>query len=307
MVNTYKHQNITWYDLENPSSDEVRKLSEELNIEPLIANELLSPTLRPRVEYLKDYIYLILHFPVSYINDESADPQKIQEVDFVIGKNFIITTRYNSVDALMEFSKVFEVNSVLDKSNMSNHAGYIFFYMIQNLYKSLQNRLEAVKDVLFEIENKIFQGQEKQMVFELSKINRLLLSYKESVLHHKEILESFERAAQDFYGRDFDRNLHAITGEYTKVQDSLNSSKEFLNELRETNDSLLSTKQNEIMKNLTVVTFTVLPLSLIAALFGMNTVATPIVGQEGDFILVILLMIVVTTAISLYFKYKNWL
>lgn len=306
MINEYKHKDIVWLDLENPTPDEAREIVDRFDIDPLVADELLSPTLRPKVEYKGDYIYLILHFPISH-NTEENPGEKIQEVDFIIGKKFIITTRYNSVDALMEFSRVFAVQSILDKSDMSAHAGFIFFYMTQHLYKSMMNRLANIRDLMSDIETKIFSGQEKHMVVEISKINRLLLNYQQATDMHKEILESFSVAGEKFFGEDFDYHLHGILGEYYKVRTEMSATKDYLDELRSTNDSLLSTNQNEVMKILTVTNFVVLPLSLIAGVFGMNTITTPIVGEKFDFLIILLIMFTLAGSMFLFFRWKKWL
>ena len=308
MITEYKNKSITWLDLENPTQKEAKEISEKYDIDPLITDELLSPTLRPRVDYHKDYIYLILHFPVVHsIDEKSSNDEKIEEVDFILGKNFIITTRYNAVDALLEFSKSFEVQKILDKKNNYNHAGYVFYFMIRHLYKSLMNRIANIQDLLVDVEQKIFSGQEKQMVFEISRANRLLLSYRQSTTLHREILESFEVAGKKFFGTDFNYYLHSIIGEYFKIHSELSSAKEYLDELRDTNNSLLSTKQNEIIKILTVITFAILPLSLIATIFGMNTLTTPIIGTSNDFFIIIGIMLVLTSATFLFFKIKKWL
>lgn len=307
MVYTYKHKKIFWYDLENPTHEEVRELAEKYNVDLVTANELLTPTLRPRVDVFSNYIYLILHFPVAHSLENKIDTEKIQEVDFIIGKDFIITTRYSTVDALLEFSKAFEVESILDKSNMTEHAGFIFFYMIQYLYHSLMNRLENIRDLLGDIEHNIFVGKEKEMVKEISHINRLLLNYKESTNLHHDILESFQQAAPELFGESFSYYLNRILGEYQKVRRTMSSEKEYLNELRETNDSLLTTKQNEIMKTLTILAFVVFPSTLVAAIFGMNTVGTPIIGHPLDFEIIFLFMIILTSSMFLYFRSKHWL
>lgn len=307
MINEYKNNSIVWLDLENPTQDEVRQVAETYNIDPLIADELIEPSLRPRVDFHGDYIYMILHFPTSSVEDKRDRESKIHEVDFIIGKNFVITTRYNIVDALLEFSKAFEVDAILRKDEMSEHAGYLFFYMIQHLYRSMMNQLAHINDLLDDIEQKIFSGKERQMVVEISRLNRLLLNYKQSTTLHKNILESFEIAGKKFFGKEFDYHLRGIIGEYYKVRSEMAATKEYLNELRSTNDSLLSTKQNEVMKILTITTFIVLPLSLLAGLFGMNTVSTPIVGHQDDFLIIVGVMAVLVIAVFLFFRWKKWL
>ncbi len=308
MITRAMYKNVTWIDLENPTQAEAREMIEEFGIEPIVADELLSPTLRPKVDVHDDFIYLILHFPTT-ANGQAydTDVKKTQEVDFVIGKNFIITTHYDSIDALHDFSKVFEVNSILDKTKMGEHAGYVFYHMIQHFYRQLHIRVEVVRDDMNEIEQEIFKGNERGMVRSISRLNRTLLTFKESLFAHKEILQSFEAAGQTFFGERFTYHLRGIVGEYYKVASSIEGAKEYLNELRDTNDSLLSTKQNETTQKLTAMAFVVLPLSLVASVFGMNTTNTPFVGHPQDFFIILLLMIAITFPIFLFFKLKRWL
>jgi magnesium transporter len=309
MIYTYKHKDITWVDLENPTKSEVRDLIEQFNIEPVVAEELLTPTTRSRSEPHPDYIYLILHFPqqIENHNYEQQLEKKNIEVDFIIGKNFIITARYGAVDAIMEFSKIFEADSILDRRNIGKHAGYIFYYMIRNIYKSMYLEIQNMRDKIEDFEDQVFSGNEREMVAALSKMNRVLLYYKESLLFHKEILLTFEDAGKQIFEPEFTYYLRAVLGEYYKVQNSLESSKEYLEELRETNDSLLSSKQNEIMKILTVTNFVFLPLALIAGIFGMNTIANPIVGTPNDFFVVLAMMLVLAGGMYIFFRNKKWL
>lgn len=307
MMYTYKHDTVTWIDLENPTRDEVRDLIERFTIDPIVGEELLNQTHRSRVDLHKDYIYLILHFPTQFNPKHTGVKHRIDEIDFIIGKDFIITTRYSSVNALLEFSKIFESDSLLERKHFTKHAGFVFYHMIRNIYKSLYTKVEDIKTTLSVFEDQIFEGHEKEMVFELSKMSRVILYFKESLSQHKEILASFETAGQSLFEKEFQFYLRAVTGEYLKVDNTIDSAREYLNELRTTNDSLLSTKQNEIMKTLTVVNFIILPLSVITGLFGMNTDNNPLVGHPYDFWLIVLLMIVLTIISTTIFKRKNWL
>ncbi|MDP3726382.1 MAG: CorA family divalent cation transporter, partial [bacterium] len=76
---------ITWIDVESPTKEEIRGITEEYAIHPLIAEELCSPTLRPKVDVYSNFIYLILHFPtISHSHDGNTE----YEIDFIIGKKF---------------------------------------------------------------------------------------------------------------------------------------------------------------------------------------------------------------------------
>ncbi len=228
-------------------------------------------------------------------------------MDFIIGKNFLITTRYDTVDPLHNFSKVFEADSILDRGDIGEHAGYIFFYMIRKLYKSLEHELEFIGEEIRDIGGRIFAGKEKEMVLEISEVSQELLTFKQAMGTHQEVLDSFEAAGKRLFGEKFAYHLRAITGEYFRVFNQVEGYLNLVMELRETNNSLLSTKQNEIMKTLTIMAFVVFPLSLIAGIFGMNTAYLPIVGVPGDFWIVIGIMGALTLGFFVFFKYKKWL
>lgn len=310
MLSEYKHKGITWIDLENPTREEVRDLVEKYTLDPVVADELLAPTARSRVDLHKNYIYLILHFPQRITDHHHAEvrPNKLnQEVDFIIAKDFIITTRYGAIDTFLEFAKLFETNSVLDRSNIAEHAGYIFYYMMRNIYKTLFDEVQNTKDMLSDFEDKVFSGNQKEMVLELSKMNRLLLYYKDSLSFHHEVLTSFETAGREIFEPRFSYFLRSVVGEYLKVQSSLESAKDYLSELRETNDSLLSTKQNEVMKMIAIISFITFPMTLVAGIFGMNTTHTPLIGTDNDFLIVIGIMLAMAALILFYFNKKKWL
>lgn len=304
MLTKYTHKDVTWIDLESPTREEIHKIMDEYSIHPIVAEELLMPTLKPKVELYDNSLYMILHFP-AFRHTHSLEQN--QEIDFIIGQNFIITTHYDTIDPLHKFSKIFEVNSILDKNEIGTHAGFMFFFMLKKLYKALEHELEYINDALETIEDDIFNGHEKEMVISLSIVSRDLLNFRQALALHEEVLESFEEAVIKFFGKDFVHHIRSIIGEYYKINNTIKNHTDSLGELRETNNSLVSTKQNEVMKILTIMAFVTFPLSLIASIFGMNTKLLPIVGLPNDFWIVMAIMFMITISIFIFFKYKKWL
>nr|MBP6912541.1 hypothetical protein [Candidatus Paceibacterota bacterium] len=121
-----------------------------------------------------------------------------------------------------------------------------------------------------------------------------------------ETLKSFENAAKAFYGDKFQYYLDSMISEYNKLQNKLDGHKEILNDLRDTNDSLINTKTNSTIKTLTVMSFIMLPLSLITGLFGMNMEFT-IIQKPDDFIVLIGGMVVLGIIMYIFFKLKKWI
>jgi len=304
MISKYKYKKLTWIDLESPNREEVLEIAKRYDLPDIVGDELLRKTMRSKVDMYPGVIYLILHFP-AVEHRHGKDPHT--EIDFIIGKNFLITAHYELVDTLHEFTKAFEVNAILQKTEIGNHAGFLFVHIIKNLYRQSEAQLEDIQLHLEKIENNIFEGHEKAMVGEISKVNRKLLDFKQAIRFHKEVLASFEIAAKKFFGNEFGYYLSFISGEYNKVQNMLDGHKELLDDLRQTNDALLTDKTNDTMRTLAILSFVIFPLTLIATLFSMDTANTPIVGMKGDFWIIMGIMVIAVFGMYRFFKKKKWL
>lgn len=301
MLTRYTRSNVAWIDLVAPTPGEVRSLMHEFGIDPLFAEELLLPSFKPKVERRGDIIYVILYFPTM------SGHRPEQEIDFIIGKNFLITTHYENIDPLHSFAQVFEVDSVLGREGAASHGGHLFAFMVQNLYRALGLECEAVGRRLKEIEGRVFNGDERKMVVELSHAGRTIHDFRQALAPHQEMLSSLEPVATRMFGTEFSYHVRTVFGAWERVEHTLARLRDSLKELRETNNSLLSTKQNEIMKTLTIMAFVTFPLTLISSVFGMNTRYLPIVGSTGDFWIILSLMLTLAIFFFLFFKHKKWL
>lgn len=303
MLARYQHQGITWIDLESPTRAEVQSLVEEFGIAPMVAEDLMLPSAKPRTDYHGDYIYAVMHFPAIRHSHRSKE----QEIDFVIGKKFLITTHYDTVDPLHKFSKVFEVNTVLDKSNIGDHAGFLFFYMLRKLYQAVEHEVEFVQHNLTAIEEHVFSGREVEMVIHLSNSSRALLNLRQTIEPHRDALRSLEEEGGKLFGEGFAPYLKTISNEYYRVHNHIMRNSEAVHELRETNNSLLSTKQNETMKVFTILAFFTFPLTLIAAIFTLDPSHSPLGDHPYSFWIVLALQAVTATSLFFFFRFKKWL
>jgi magnesium transporter len=121
------------------------------------------------------------------------------------------------------------------------------------------------------------------------------------------MLDSLEAMGNRFFGTDFSYALKSVFADFARVDNALMNERDVLLELRDTNDSLLSTKQNETTKHLTMMAFVTFPLTLLVGVFGMNTTYMPIIGMKHDFWIIIAIMAVITCSFFLFFRYKKWL
>lgn len=308
MIKKFHYKDLVWVDMQSPTKAEVEEITKEFKIHPIAGNELTKPSPRSHVDLYDNFIYLVLHFPTCQIcyGNRKEGMNDVEEIDFIVGKDFLITTHYEEINTLHEFAKIFEVDWLQEKRKDKLHAGFLLYYIIREMYDDLQDGLDYINGSLKSIEKQIFSGKEREMVETLSKVNRNLIDFRWAIKSHIEILPSLEEAGVSFFGEGFSYYLSSLNSEYQKIWSMLEGNRETFLDLQSTNDSLLSTKTNEVMKTLTIMAFITFPLSVLTSLFGMNTTNTPFVDNPNGFWIIIVIMLVAVGAMFGYFKKKKW-
>ena len=303
MIDRYELSGVTWVDLENPDADEIAELGKEFNIGPVLAEELLSPTAKPRVDVYAESTYAVFHFPALR---HTRKKSRSQEIDIILGKKFLITVHYEPLEAITEFKRACEAEELVGKHKGTFHVGHILFELAERLYHESEYELAALEDTVSNIEERIFSGEEKEMVLAISQATRELLEHKRVLGAHSQTLETLEKVGIPLLGDDMRNYFHGMASLHYRVLNHAHVMSDMIDELRETNMAMLSTRQNEVMKNLTIMAFVTFPLTLIAGIFGMNTINAPIVGSPHDFYLILGGMAALTISFFAYFKLKNW-
>ena len=300
MITTRAFMDQTWIDMSSPTRDEVDSIVLTQNISPIIAKDLLSPTPSQYTEVDGQMIYTVLHVPTL---SRSHIAQDFQEIDFIISENSVITARYDSIDALHYFAKQAEVSEILNKDEKS----HLFFSIMKEIYRGIVDELSYLEDWMKEIEKNIFEGREKEMVGTISDAGRNILNFKRMIDPHGAMFELLKTTGKIKFGDEF--GLEAITfeEEWRHTMKRITDQMDLVMELRETNNSLLSAKQNEIMKQLTIIGSILLPLTMVSQLFGMSIVNFPLKENPFAFWIILGIMAGVMIVTFTYAKIKKWM
>jgi magnesium transporter len=296
---------ITWVDMESPTRSELRDVMREFRIDARIEEEIIGVTPYPIVVSSPNYLYMILHFPAS----DPTGGARNQEIDFIVGKNFLITARYEVIQSIHNLHKVFEAEELLGVPEAVEHVDALLERILRRMYSALREEVEVIGKRLERIESDIFSGKERQTVHIISEVNRVLLRFDTTIGRHSESLSSLlsELSLPSFFGKPFLAKAARIDAELEHVDSLIASYREVALELRETNDSLLSASQNEVMKTLTVITFIILPLTLLSSLFQINAPDRPLVNDPHAFLIIVICSILLIGFLLYFSKIKHWL
>lgn len=304
MIHRYEHKKAIWLDVVSPTAEEIRELVTECNIPPEFAGDLAVETPKTEVFSKKGFLKITLDFPVT----KQSNSTQQNEIKFLVTKTHFVTIRFTEIEAVHQFSKEYELVCMLDnKGKKIIKTDILFLAMLKYLYTSLHAKLDYLESRLKDTEDEIFDGHEKEMVFELSHFSRTLITFRQTIAAHDNALEALDSALNTAFGKANQNQVTELEHHYRSLNRHLYALMSVLNDLKDTNNALLTTKQNELMKTFTILAFITFPLTLFSSLFGMNTEATPLVGRPGDFWFIVGAMTIVSIAFFAYFKHKKWI
>jgi len=295
---------ITWIDIINPSQSDIDYLGANYKFHPLILAELMKPSSRSKVEAYNNYIYIVYYIPIY---DPCTRISKSTEVDFLITKDAIITTRYGEIEPIDNFFNRLEKDITSHEKYLDKTSGHLLYEILENCQEFSLRQLAHINEKVCSIEESIFKGHEKQMIKEISFVKRDVLDQRLITRPQKTILDSLLVKGSKFFGKDMEIYLNDLIGDHEKVWDTLDNLKETIEALESTNNTLFESRMNEIMKLLTIMAFVTFPLSLVSSLFGMNTASTPIVDNPYGFWIILSLMLIISFGLFIFFKFKKWL
>lgn len=307
MITTHTHRNLVWLDLQSPNNEEISGVVKRYGLNPLVGEELKDSRSRAKIDFYKEYILIVLTVPIRMRKD-GVYTIVDREVDFVIGKNFLITARADTIEQIDYFAKIFDANAILDKGQKIEHAGHLFYYMIKRIYSGMINDLENINDALTASENHIFKGDEREMVEVLSNLNRELIDFRQTARIHKDIWNDMvENVEKDLFGKEYTSYVRDIKVDFEQIYELSANARELIDDLRNTNDSLLNAKQNETMRVLTLATFIFQPVTFLAALFTIPALHVPIVSGVYGWPVILGIMFLMASGIWWIFKKKRWM
>lgn len=291
---------LTWIDILKPQEEDIGFLRENFDFHPLILKEIKNPTLHPLFEFYRTYLFWILHFPSWRANSHIIS----QEIDFLITGNTLITIRYNSFD---DFEKIFKEIKEDEKKLRLETSGHLFYQIVRQLLDDTFPELDKIKEKTDQIEARIFIRLDEEIIEKITELKLNIINFIRAVKPQRSIWETAEDKVLEFWGEHFKPYFSDLFTDYRRILHIIETHKEVAETLYDSFDTLLSNKRNYIIKILTIFTAIILPLSLIASLYGMNLEYLPFASHPLAFWGFAIFMLGASVLALFYLKKKEWL
>jgi magnesium transporter len=298
-------QGLTWAHLAAPSLEETQELARRFGWHPLDVEDVMSKRQRPKVDDYADegYLFAVLHFPVW---DPAIQRLNAGELDVFIGADYLVTLPTVELDPVSHLFRRCEQSEELRGSLFSKGSGRLLYEVLDDLFDYCFPILDKIGHKLDTIEDEMFEGRAEDVVRDLSNVKQEIISYRKIIKPERATLRVLERHVQRFLPEDLELYFDDIVDAAERIWDLLDNYKEVVEALEQTNESVISHRQNDVLRILTVVSVTLLPLTLITGIFGMN-VHFPGFDTAAAFWAIVGAMVGLAVGLVGFFRFKRWL
>jgi magnesium transporter len=301
---------LTWIHLEGPSQEEAQALAQRFGWHPLDVEDVMSRRERPKVDVYSEeestgYLFAVLHFPVYNTRVGRLDAG---ELDVFVGPDYLVTLPTVDLKPVTRlFQRVYE-NDQLRHNLFSRGSGRLLYEVLDDLYDYCFPILDKIGGKLRQIDEEIDEvtPRAKERVRDIHKVKQEIISYRKIVRPQRPTLRQLERQIERFLPEELELYFDDLVDANERIWDHLDNYKEVVEALEDTNESLISHQQNDILYVLTIFSVVMLPLTFITGFFGMN-VHFPGFNSVAGFFATLGIMVVIVISMLGFFRYKKWL
>jgi magnesium transporter len=294
---------LTWVHIEEPGPMEAAAVAERFGFHELDIEDVLSKRQRPKIDEYPDYLFVVLHFPFY---DKSVQRLNAAELDVFVGQDFLITMPNVELLPVTYLFRRCEKDEERRDDLFAKGSGYLLYHVLDDLFDYCFPILDKIGTKLDAIEPAIFEERSEEVVRDISNAKQEIIAYRKIIKPERATLRLLERSTERFLPEDLELYFDDIVDAAERIWDLLDNYKEVIEGLESTNESFISHKQQYRLQILSVVSVIVLPLTLIASIFGMN-VLFPGEGTGTAFWVIFGTLIATLVGMIAFFRWKRWL
>ena len=305
-VETITAEGLRWVNIENPTPVDCAWLEEQFGFHALDLEDVLSRNQRPKIDEYPDYLFIVLHFPVF---DRAVGRLNAGELDIFVGQNFLVTIPNQPLQPVQYLFERCRQKEELREQHFSKGSGYLLYRIVDDSFDYCFPMLRKIGNKLDAVEDQIFSGRSEEVVRDISNVKQEIINFRKVVRPQRTVLRDLENAKQPFLAPtegELEVYFDDIADAHERIWDMLENYKEVVEALEDTNESVISHRVNDILRFLTAISVIVLPLTLIASIWGMN-VGVPGEGDSQDFYVVVGAMLVLLVGMVAFFRRRGWL
>lgn len=296
---------IIWVDLDIRNMDDL-KAAETIyknifKFHHLTIEDCREARNQPKVEEFAEYLFFIVHGIKTQTNTSNF---VTKELDGYLGLNFVVTNRnedFRSIDGVKRQIR----NS---PRAFQRGAAYLLHQILDRLVDMYMPIVDDFDAAINELEDRVYEkdSNDNAILEEIMDLRRSVARLKRVSTRQLDVLYRISHGEFPQIPENvlpFYRDVH---DHLLRISDMAEGYRDLVSGLFEIHFSVTANKTNDVMKFLALISATMLPLTLISGIYGMNFENMPLLHSSNGYFITLGFMIMIFSALILYFWRKGW-
>ncbi|WP_083750202.1 magnesium/cobalt transporter CorA [Rhodohalobacter halophilus] len=289
--------------------EKLRSVWEYFDLHPLIQEDIVSTTQRPKVEIYPNAVFIVLRMIKQQENEKGDLKVHTEQVSIVLGENYVLSFQESDEPLFDPVLKRLELTTTRLRKFGPD---YLAYALADNIVDHYFFALDVISENIEKIEEDILDNPRSDQLHKIHALRRDIIYFRKSVWSLRDGINSLIRDEVPLISTEVRVFLRDVYDHMVQVLDSLETSREMVFGLYDMYMSGLSNRMNEVMKVLTIIATIFIPLTFIAGIYGMNfdpevsPFNMPELNWYFGYPFSLGLMFLMSLAMIIYFKRKGW-
>lgn len=305
-----KHGSTTWIDIQNPTRQEINKLTEEYPFHSLHLEDSLLAAPSPLLEKEKDYLFLLLQIPVRSVAENKVVSS---QVGIFLGKDYLITIHADSASEVRQLFDECDANTEQRGAYFDKSSGYLLYSILELLLRSVSGLVSNILNELDEIEDQVFDAKVSDATH-IGQLRQEIVRLRRTIQPLKAIMNELPTDVSGFTHESLARYYRNITRLVGRLSETVDEAKETVEIYKDADFTASTAKTNEILAILTIIFTLAIPATIMGTFYGMNIPLPGGIevgpwtfwGEYTTLIMVGIGSVVPALYMYWYFKKKKW-
>jgi magnesium transporter len=292
-----------WVDLEG-SDPRFEGLLAGWGFHPLAIEDTFTLHHQPKIEEYGDTVFLIAR-GIDF--NQQRDPiwddvPTLKLAAFLSGRRLVTVHR-------APMRSVEEVRSRVEQhgKQLPGGAAPLLWSICDEMMDLYFPLVDQIGEEVEKLEAKVVEEPEKEQLELLLVMRRQLSTLRRTMLPHRQVFQHLASSRGETLGETGALNFRDTLDNVLRLIDAIDQQRDLLTNVKDTYLSVVAQRTNDIMRVLTIFSAIVLPLSLIAGVYGMNFEWMPELRERWGYPATLATMAAVAAGMLLWFRRKRWL
>ncbi|MBT3419317.1 MAG: magnesium transporter CorA family protein [Candidatus Magasanikbacteria bacterium] len=303
-IKILQEKKLTWINIDSVNAEALEYLKKNYKFHHLDLEDIQSESQTPKIDVYKDYLFIVLQFPHWQTKNNGV---VAHEVDIFIGEGYVITVQHSKTKELKNFFYRCMRNRNVKKEWMSGSSGFLLYKIIDSLFHNSRPILNNIGKQVSRLDDAIFNDiPDNNIVRKLAIHRRNILHFRRTIDPQRYLMSNLSHTRKPFLGEDMTLYFDDLNDYLSKLWTIVSTYKDTIDGLHVTVESLINQRTNKVISALTVISVSLLPLTLLAGIYGMN-IRLPLAKQPEMIWLMFGALAAGTIIFILILKKKRWL